>query len=62
MRDNTIHELAAALWHLLPEITTGLRVGAALIGFGLAVGTLIHRLHRRQSAHQSSNPGANPHQ
>jgi hypothetical protein len=59
MRD-TIHHLAHALWPLVPEITTGLRFGAALIGFGLAVGALIHRLRRRQRAHRSSDPVVNP--
>jgi hypothetical protein len=56
---DTIHHLAHTLWPLLPDIPIGLRFGAALIGFGLAVGTLIHRLHRRRAG-RSSNPVVNP--
>ena len=45
-------DLAQALWHLLPELTTALRFGTALIGFGIATSTVAHRLRRRQHSRQ----------
>jgi hypothetical protein len=55
-----IHDLAPTLWQLLPEATIGLRFGAALIGFGFAVTTLIRRLRRGRRARLSSAPVIKP--
>lgn len=49
-----VHDLTPTLWQLLPEATIGLRFGTALIGFSLAVGTVIRRLRRRRRTRPSS--------
>ncbi len=43
---DTIHHLTQALWHLLPELTIGLRFSTAMIGFGLAASAMARRLRR----------------
>jgi hypothetical protein len=55
-----IHDLAPTLWQLLPEATIGLRFGTSLIGFSLAVGTLIRTLCGQERVRRSSAPVVNP--
>jgi hypothetical protein len=58
---DTIHDLAHTLWQSLPELTIGLRFGAAVIGFGLAAGAMARRRRRRQAARpREGQGGASP--
>jgi hypothetical protein len=42
----TAAQTATQLWIWLPEITSALRFGTALIGFGTAVALLVRRVRR----------------
>jgi hypothetical protein len=43
-----IHDLAEAVWPLLPELTIVIRFCTALIGLTLATGTVVGRYRRRR--------------
>jgi hypothetical protein len=47
---DTIGDAVQTIWTLLPQITVGLRFGAALLAFGLTAGAALARLRRRDRA------------